>query len=299
MDGYKKIIKSQKLRMQILNALSFVPDKWMIKLQYYIKLKRRLDLKNPKRYTEKLQWLKLNYRNPVMVQCVDKYLVRDYIRTQGLSRILTELYGVFDSVEEIDFDRLPPQFIAKTTNGSGTNIICRDRAEFDETEAKAKLREYMDRPQINAGREWAYNGVTKRIVVEELLIDKENPQGGINDYKFICFDGTIACVVVDVDRYTDHKRNFYSEEWHRIDVESDHPNFDYDIEPPVCYDEMLEIAKKLSNGFPAVRVDLYCVNGKVYFGEMTFYPWSGYVQYTPDSFDYELGKMFVLAKHGD
>jgi len=253
-----------------------------------------LDLKNPKRYTEKLQWLKLNYRNPVMVQCVDKYIVRDYIRAQGLSHILTELYGVFDSVDEIDFSRLPQQFIVKTTNGSGTNIICRDRSEFDEGDAKVKLREYLDRPQINAGREWAYNGVQKRIVVEELLVDKNNPQGGINDYKFICFDGTVACVVVDVDRYTDHKRNFYNEDWQRIDVESDHPNLDYDIDPPVCYTEMLEIAKKLSKGFPAVRVDLYCVNGKVYFGEMTFYPWSGYVQFAPDSFDYILGSGFVL-----
>ena len=293
MDGYKKIIKSQKLRMQILKVLSFVPDKWMIKLQYYIKLKRRLNLKNPERYTEKLQWLKLYYRNPVMVQCVDKYLVRKYIHDQGLGHILTKLYGVFDSVEEIDFHQLPQQFIAKTTNGSGTNIICRDRSAFDEKDARAKLQEYLDRPQINAGREWAYNGVQKRIVVEELLIDKNNPQGGINDYKFICFNGTVACVVVDVDRYTDHKRNFYNEDWQRIDVESDHPNFDYEIEPPVCYDEMLSIAKKLSKGFPAVRVDLYCVNGKVYFGEMTFYPWSGYVQYTPDSFDYELGKAFT------
>ena len=296
MDGYKKIIKSQRLRMQILKMLSFVPDKWMIKLQYYIKLKRCLNLQNPERYTEKLQWLKLYYRNPVMVQCVDKYLVREYIYDQGLAHILTELYGVFDAVEEIDFSQLPQQFIAKTTNGSGTNIICRDQNTFDEKGARAKLQEYLDRPQINAGREWAYNGVQKRIVVEELLIDKDNPHGGINDYKFICFDGAVACVVVDVDRYTNHKRNFYSENWQRINVESDHPNFDYDIEPPVCYDEMLEIAKKLSKGFPAVRIDLYCVNRKVYFGEMTFYPWSGYVQYTPDSFDFELGKLFVLQR---
>ena len=292
MDGYKKIIRSQKVRMSLLKMLSFVPDKWMIHLQYYIKLKRKLDLKNPKRFTEKLQWYKLYYRKPIMTQCVDKYAVREYVEKCDLSNILTKLYGVYNSVDEIDFSVLPEKFIIKTTNGSGTNIICTNKYELDLEQTCKKLKDFMNRPTISAGREWAYYDVPNKIIIEELLEDTDNPYGGVNDYKFICFNGKAYCVVVDVGRMTFHQRNFYDMNWERIDVESDHENFEPDVQKPVGFEQMVEIAQKLSKGFPFVRVDLYNVGGKIYFGELTFYPWSGYVQYKPDSFDFELGEQF-------
>lgn len=294
MDGYKKLISSQKMRMAILKTLSFVPDKIMIQLQYRIKLGRKLALKNPKRYTEKIQWYKLHYRNPIMIQCVDKYAVRDYIKKKGYQSTLTKLYGVYHAPDAIDFGQLPDKYIIKTTNGSGTNIICRNNNEIDVTAIRKKLQDYMNRPHISAGREWAYYGVKNRIVVEELLEDKSQPGKEIVDYKFLCFSGRVFCVVVDIDRFTNHKRNFYSTNWKRLSVSSDHENFEPDINKPENLSEMVEIAEVLSEDFPAVRVDLYNVNGKVYFGELTFYPWSGYVQFEPDDFDFMIGEKFVL-----
>lgn len=296
MNGYKKIISSQKMRFAILRMLKFVPDKAMIKLQYRIKLKRKLNLKDPKRYTEKIQWYKLYYRNPVMMECVDKYGVRKYIEKKGLGNILNQLYQVVDRPEEINFDQLPDKFVIKTTNGSGTNILVKDKKTLNIAETKKKLNDFLNMAEASAGREWAYGGSSKKIIVEELLEDNSNKDKGISDYKFLCFNGKPVYVVYDKDRFSDHKRNFYDVNWNYVKVDSDCPCFEDSVKKPENYEKMAEIASVLSRDFPAVRVDLYNIEGKIYFGELTFYPWSGYVQYTPDSFDFELGKYFVLPE---
>ena len=296
MNGYKKIISSQKMRFAILRMLKFVPDKAMIKLQYRIKLKRKLNLKDPKRYTEKIQWYKLYYRNPVMMECVDKYGVRKYIEKKGLGNILNQLYQVVDRPEEINFDQLPDKFVIKTTNGSGTNILVKDKKTLNIAETKKKLNDFLNMAEASAGREWAYGGSSKKIIVEELLEDNSNKDKGISDYKFLCFNGKPVYVVYDKDRFSDHKRNFYDVNWNYVKVDSDCPCFEDSVKKPENYEKMVEIASVLSRDFPAVRVDLYNIEVKIYFGELTFYPWSGYVQYTPDSFDFELGKYFVLPE---
>ena len=296
MNGYKKIISSQKMRFAILRMLKFVPDKAMIKLQYRIKLKRKLNLKDPKRYTEKIQWYKLYYRNPVMMECVDKYGVRKYIEKKGLGNILNQLYQVVDRPEEINFDQLPDKFVIKTTNGSGTNILVKDKKTLNIAETKKKLNDFLNMAEASAGREWAYGGSSKKIIVEELLEDNSNKDKGISDYKFLCFNGKPVYVVYDKDRFSDHKRNFYDVNWNYVKVDSDCPCFEDSVKKPENYEKMVEIASVLSRDFPAVRVDLYNIEGKIYFGELTFYPWSGYVQYTPDSFDFELGKYFDLPE---
>lgn len=296
MNGYKKIISSQKMRFAILRMLKFVPDKAMIKLQYRIKLKRKLNLKDPKRYTEKIQWYKLYYRNPIMMECVDKYGVRKYIEKKGLGNILNQLYQVVDRPEEINFDQLPDKFVIKTTNGSGTNILVKDKKTLNIAETKKKLNDFLNMAEASAGREWAYGGSSKKIIVEELLEDNSNKDKGISDYKFLCFNGKPVYVVYDKDRFSDHKRNFYDVNWNYVKVDSDCPCFEDSVKKPENYEKMVEIASVLSRDFPAVRVDLYNIEGKIYFGELTFYPWSGYVQYTPDSFDFELGKYFVLPE---
>ena len=150
--------------------------------------------------------------------------------------------------------------------------------------------------EASAGREWAYGGSSKKIIVEELLEDNSNKDKGISDYKFLCFNGKPVYVVYDKDRFSDHKRNFYDVNWNYVKVDSDCPCFEDSVKKPENYEKMVEIASVLSRDFPAVRVDLYNIEGKIYFGELTFYPWSGYVQYTPDSFDFELGKYFVLPE---
>ena len=296
---YKKIFKTGKSRALILNALRIVPDSVMLPFQYRIKLGRKLNLKNPQRFTEKLQWYKMYYRNPVMHQCVDKYRVREYIKAKGLEDILVPLIARYDSIEEVEWDKLPGQFVMKTTHGGGglNVLICSDKAKLDFIEIKNKLS-FKNEPVKNntLGREWAYYGLQPGLVVEELLVNQDNPAAGMNDYKIFCYNGKPKYIVVDVDRYIGHKRNFYDVEWNNLHIGSDCPASDRDIEKPVGFEKMLEIAGKLSEGFPYVRVDLYNNGGKIYFGELTFYPWSGYVQFEPDEADFEFGKQFVLPE---
>lgn len=295
---YKKIFKSRKIRHAILRGLSLVPDKTMLKWQYRIKHGRKLNIHDPKRFTEKLQWYKINYRNNVLHQCVDKYEVRKYVEGKGLAETLVKLYGVFDSVDEIDVSQLPDKFVLKTTNGSGglNVLICRDKNGFDKLSVKDQVGDLREYKRGDAGREWAYIGIKPKIIVEEHLENPDNPDAGVNDYKFLCFNGHPQYVIVDANRYTDHKRNFYNIDWTYRDVSSDHENFGNIMDKPEGYENMVAVAAKLSEGFPFVRVDLYNVRGMTYFGELTFYPWSGYVQFDPDDFDFELGEKFILPE---
>jgi hypothetical protein len=294
MNFYKKVIKNQNTRFKILNFFKFIPDKEMIGLQYRIKTGRRLNLSNPKRYTEKLQWYKLYYRNPLMTVCADKYRVRHYVESKGLNYILNDLYGVFESFDEIDFERLPNKFVIKTVNGSGTNLFCKDKSKFDLNHAKKCIDDFFMRSGTSAGREWCYNDIPKKIIVEKYLEDETKKDKSIDDYKFICFNGVAKYVVLDIDRFTDHKRNIYDVNWNYLGINSDCLSFGDIIEKPEGFEEMVSVANTLAKGFPTVRVDLYWVNNKVYFGEMTFYPWSGYVKFDPDNFDYILGEQFKL-----
>lgn len=299
MNGYKKIIKSPKVRKAILNSLSFIPDVPMLKMQYRIKLGRNLDLKNPVRYTEKLQWYKINYRNPLMRQCVDKYRVREYVKSKGLENILISLIKKYNTIEDINWEDLPQQFVMKTTNGGGglNVLVCNDKSKVNWDETKDRFLASSEVTKKNSGgREWAYYGLKRHIVVEELLINEENPEAGINDYKIFCYYGVPKYIIADVDRYIGHKRNFYDANWNNLHITSDCPSADREIQKPENFEKMLQIAGKLSEDFPYVRVDLYNIGGKIYFGELTFYPWSGYVQFTPDEADYLFGEDFELAE---
>lgn len=296
MDGYKKIIKSQQIRFSILRTLKFIPDTIMLKIQYWIKLRRKLNLKNPQRYTEKIQWYKLFYRNPIMIKCVDKYYVREYVKSKGLEEILNEIYFVVDSPEKIDFKKLPEKFALKVTNGSETNIFCKEKSKLDIEITKRKLYEFLNMVNASAGREWAYEGSSKLIIAEKLLEDDSTEDGSISDYKFLCFNGKPYYIIYDCDRFVGHKRNIYDLNWNNLKIGSDCPQTNREIQKPKNLETMIKIAKKLSEDFPAVRVDLYNIKGKIIFGELTFYPWSGYVQFSPDSFDLEVGKLFPLIK---
>lgn len=291
---YRKIIKNKELRFKILHYLRFIPDTWMLKFQYKIKMGRDLNLKEPQRWTEKLQWYKIYYRTSLMTKCADKYEVRDYIKSKGLEEILVMLFACYDDSNKINLDALPEKFVIKTTNGSGTNILCKDKSQLHLEKVKQSLITWMDRDNYSVGREWSYKEIVPKIIVEEYLEDKSNPFDGINDYKFICFNGKAKYIVFDVDRHINHKRNIYDTDWNFIDVSTDYSNFGDSVPRPDGLDEMLRVANILAEDFPFVRVDLYWVNGKVYFGELTFYPWTGYVQFDPDQFDYKLGEEFIL-----
>lgn len=201
--NYKKIIKSRRLRFLILRLLLFIPDKMMISIQYYIKLGRAINWKNPQRYTEKIQKYKLVYRNEILGQCVDKYEVRKYILGKGLGGILNDLYGVYDRAEEIDFENLPQKFVIKTTDGGGGNtiIICTDKKALDIKSTIKRVNSWLNAKEVNAGREWAYTKIQKsRIVVEKFLENYNNPEAGIEDFKILCFHGKPEYVIVDTDR---------------------------------------------------------------------------------------------------
>ncbi len=296
MNEYKKLFRSAKLRHTILTLLRFVPDKQMIKLQYRIKMGRKLNLDNPKTFTEKLQWYKINYRNPVLTQCADKHRVREHLESVGYGDLSCEEYGVYDRAEDIPFEDLPDKFVIKTTNGCGTNILCKGKNELDREKVIKELNEWLKRDCYGLGREWAYKDIKPRIIVEEYLEDNTNEFEGINDYKFLCFNGKVHYIVFDADRYTDHKRSIYDAEWNYVDVGTDCKKLEKTVPKPEGFEEMKKIAEDISKEFPFVRVDLYWLNNRVYFGELTFYPWTGYVVFDPEEFDTVLGREFVLPE---
>ena len=296
--NYKKIIKSQNARFVILKALKWIPDRIMLSIQYKIKTGRKCNLGNPTRYTEKIQLYKMYYRNNILPICVDKYRVREYVCQKGLSYILNTLYGVYEDCKDIDWDVLPDSFVIKTTDGGGgENIfICKNKADLNIESVKKRLVAWKNKKDINAGREWAYTGIrNSQYIIEELLVNEDNPDAGISDYKIFCFNGKPYCIVYDIDRYIGHKRNFYDTKWRRLNIDSDCSSFFDPGQKPKGLDDMLMIAETLSADFPFVRVDLYYVQNKVYFGELTFYPWSGYVQFSPDEFDFTLGRQVDIS----
>lgn len=297
---YKRIIRNKNTRMKILKLLDFVPDKIMIKIQYRISTGKRLNLANPQRFTEKLQWYKLYYRNPLMTQCADKYAVRDYIKGKGYEKILVPLYGVYESSDEIDFNKLPNKFVIKTTNGSHTNIICEDKQKLDVKEAKETIDKWLNTWEGKVGREWAYYNINSKIICEKYL--EKDINGDLADYKFFCFNGKVKYMLLCKNRFSENgmKLGFFNDKFNFIDIGveryslKDKNNNRINVEKPVNFYEMKEIAEKLSEDFPHVRVDLYNLNGKIYFGELTFYDASGYIDY--GEFDIMLGNMFNLPE---
>ena len=286
---------STKQKRRLYSFLNLLPDSLVVRLQYYASLGRWPNIKKPVRYTEKLQWYKLNYRVPLMTQCADKYRVRDYLIERGYEQYLPMLYQVCDSAGEIDFEKLPNAFAIKCNNGSGTNIFVSDKANADIASIIVEAKKWNKVNTISVGREWAYVNIEPKIVVEELLVSKDGTQTtDLNDYKIMCFNGKPKVIWVDVDRHIAHKRNFYDLDWNQLDVVSDCPLTDYPIPKPYGLDQMIKISETIAQDFPFVRVDFYSLNSKVYIGELTFYPWSGCVQYSPDSFDFELGSYFEL-----
>lgn len=295
---YKKLIKSREMRVFIMRMLSFVPDEWMLKLQYRIKMGRRLNLKNPQRFTEKIQWYKLYYRDPVMAQCADKYDVREYVKECGLEHILNECYGVYDSPDEIDFDKLPNAFVIKDTLGGGGNsvIICKDKSQLNIAALRQKLNGWIKSVTgKHPGREWVYDNKKNRIIVEK-LIESDLEKGGLIDYKFFCFHGKVKYVygIADRDLGGSAGMGIFDRSFIRTPYERDGKPLQRELPKPDNYEEMVEYAEKLSERFPHARIDFYDQDDKITFGEITFFNASGYMKYKPDEFDFQIGKEFVI-----
>ena len=293
---YQNNIKNRDLRIKIVQCFGFVPDEYMVRLQYLIKAKRKLNLKNPKRYTEKIQLYKLYYRNPAMTTCVDKHMVKEYIRkTLGEEYVIPELF-CWKTADEIDFNLIPNNSVIKTNNGTGTNIFIRNKENIDFEKIRKQLSVWLNRSTKSAGREWAYDNVKPMLLCEPIIPAINQAGKGLDDYKFFCFDGKVVLKWIDYDRFVDHKRILYTATGKRLPVECTYKspeNFPY---PSEAFGILQPIAEKLAEGFPHVRVDLYYTNKKVYFGELTFYSGSGYEFFNLDKYDFKLGSYFNLPE---
>lgn len=298
--NYKKIIRSRTMRENILRALAFIPDETMLRMQYRIKTGRALHLKDPVRFTEKLQWYKLYYRNPDMIRCVDKYEVRTYLQERGFLELLPKCFGVFDSPDQLPVSQLPERFVLKDTLGSGGNavLLCSDKSQADWKDIYKTAARWCATPLIrDGGREWPYySGKKHRILVEEYL---QSEGGPLTDYKFFCFGGECAFVYVCTGRQNGSSVEIYfvSPTYQKLSVTrvGDEPSGKLP-EKPESFGEMVRLAETISAPFPHVRVDLYNIGGVIRFGELTFFNASGYMCYEPDSFDAEIGKRFSLPR---
>jgi hypothetical protein len=247
-------------------------------------------INKPIRYTEKIQWYKLNGCIDSYAPLVDKYMVRSYVSKVIGDACLIPLLQVGDAVEDINFNALPNQFVIKLSHGSGYNYICRDKAHADIEWIKSTLAAWRKENFYFVGRERQYKNCTPKILVEELL----HEEGELMDYKLFCFQGTPKFIQVDVDRSTNHTRAFFDLKWNKLPFTTLYPLTEKTIDCPVNLDEMIEIAKALSKGLMHVRVDLYNPGGRIYFGELTFTHGNGFEPFYPDEWDFVIGSYFKL-----
>lgn len=274
-----------------------IPDKKFLSLQYKTIFGEKIDWENPVTFNEKLQWLKINNRNKEYIKLVDKYAVKDYVAKTIGEKYVVPTLGVWDRFEDINFETLPGQFVLKCTHDSGSVVICQNKENFEFTLAKKKLEKGLKKNLFWHGREWPYKFVPPKIIAEKYLEDAEN-SGGLKDYKFFCFNGEVRCFKIDFNRFIQHKANYYNRNKQLLPFGEEvcPPDFDYYIEIPRNIDTMIELAEKLSKGQPFVRIDFYNVNGKIYFGEMTFFPAAGFGKFIPSEWDKILGKWMNISK---
>jgi len=281
------------IKQTIRKMTGILPDRFMICVDYFRFFKKFPDLKNPKTFNEKLQWLKLHNRNPEHSRMVDKYEMKRYVTDRVGEGHVVPLYGVWDSFDEIPFERLPDQFVLKCTHDCGGLVICPDKENLNLKAARKKITDSLNRNYYLQFREWPYKNVKPRVIAEQYLTDESGTQ--LKDYKVFCFGGKPYCIQVDFDRFVKHKKNLYSLDWKLLDFSFNYPAYpDIEIAKPKALEKMLEIAKILSAGEPFVRIDFYSIENTVYVGEITFFPVSGYGRFVPDAYDRILGDMIDL-----
>lgn len=268
-------------------------DETFIKIEYFFGRKRILNLKSPKRFNEKLQWLKLNCKRQDYTQKVDKYEVKKIVADIIGEEYIIPTLGVWDNFDDIDFDSLPNEFVLKCTHDSGGLVICKNKSELDIEYARKKINKSLKKKYFYEHREYPYKDVKPRIIAEKYMADETGWQ--LKDYKIFCFHGEPKFIEVDYDRYVGHKLNVYDLDWNFIDFYMTSPNDkNVKIARPERLDDMLELARKLSKDDLFVRVDFYSIGDKLYFGELTYCPGCGMIDFHPDEYDYKLGEMLHL-----
>ena len=295
---YGLVIIPRLLRLIVTKFSHYIKsDETYIKIIYFLTFGKWLDLNHPeklKTFTEKTQWLKLHYDKPLHTKMVDKFEMRSIIQEKLGDGYTFPLLGVWNNFDEINFSLLPDQFVLKCTHDSGSVVFCKDKNKFDISAARKKLTKAIKENFYWVGRELPYKNVQPRIIAEPLMTDNQE-KSDLKDYKFFCFNGKVKLIQVDYDRFRNHHKNFYSPDWQLLNVFIRYPNDPlHIIPPPKVLPKMLEIAHNLSNGFPFVRIDLYVIDDKIFFGEFTFYHGGGLTRIRPRKFDETMGSWIKL-----
>lgn len=278
-----------------LKISRLVPDKLYLKMCYKAYIGKKLNLKNPISFNEKLQWIKLYDRRPEYIEYVDKFDVKKYISEKLGDEYIIPTLGVWENVEDIDFDSLPEQFVLKGTHDSGSVVICKDKSSFNVEKAKEKLRKSLRANMYWHGREWPYKELKPRIICEKYI---EDSSGELRDYKLMCFNGEVKCSFVCSERFSGKGLHvtFFDRDWNLMKFERSFPHVKEGLPKPNNYGKMVELAEKLSKDIPFVRVDFYEVEGNIYFGELTFFPGCGFEAFQPEEWDYKLGEWITLPE---
>jgi len=274
-------------------ALKWLPDDLYLSLTYRIKMGERLNLSNPKTLNEKLQWLKLHDRRKKYIKMVDKYEMKKYVSKRIGKEYVVPTLGVWDHFDDIDFKELPEKFVLKCTHDSRSIVICTNKDTFDKGKAKEKLEKKLKKNQFWHSREWPYKGVKPRIIAEPYLIDESGKE--LKDYKIFCFNGRPDYVEVDFNRFVEHKLNPYDFDWNPLNFcDTSKNDYEANIPKPMRLNDMKEIAEVLSSDIPFIRVDFYSIYDKIYVGELTLYPASGFIRYNPEYVDLQMGNKLSL-----
>ena len=295
-DKIKKFLGRDAIQA-FYKLLSFVPDKPYLKFLYRVRTGLKLNLKNPKRFNEKLQWIKLYDRNPDYTIMVDKYLVKQYVTDKIGSEYVIPLLGVWERAADIDFDKLPKSFVLKCSHDSCGLVICPDKAHLDVTDAKKRLKRSLKNNYFLSYREWPYRNVKRRIIAEEYISDSDSEDGrDLPDYKVLCFNGKPVFIEVHKGRFLgSHTQDWFDTSWKPVNISQ--PGLERSSSPiqrPVFLGKMLELSAVLAEGIPEVRVDWYYANKHLFFGELTFFDGSGFVRFNPDEYDFKIGELLVL-----
>lgn len=284
-------------RRLFAKVLSIIPDKPYLSLMYGLRMKKRINWRSLQTFNEKLQWLKLYDHRPEYIGMVDKYEVKRYVAERIGKKYIIPTLGVWDRFDDIDFMSLPNQFVLKCTHDSGGIVICRDKNQFNYDEARKKINKSLQNNYFFYGREWPYKYVKPRIIAEEYVEDPEN--GELRDYKIFCFLGEPRITLVCSERFglNGLKEDFFDTSWTHLEMKRPHiDNATILATEPLQYTEMKKFAARLSKGIPFARVDFYEVSGKLYFGEITLYPASGFEGFVPPEWDKKLGDWIDMKK---
>lgn len=293
----RKVVKNPRilLTLMLIRIAPLFPDKLYLRLIFFARTGKRLNLDNPLTYNEKLQWLKLYNRKREYTKMVNKIEAKKYVASIIGDEYIIPTIAEYNSVKEIEWEKLPDKFVLKCTHDSGGIVICKDKSQLEIKSAIKTISKSLKRSYFYQNREWPYKNVTPRIICEEYKVDESGYE--LKDYKWFCFDGQVKACYIASDRGNPNeetKFDFYDENFNHLPFTNAHPNATRELSKPVGFEKMKELAAQLSQGIPHVRVDFYDINGQIFFGELTFFHMSGMTPFEPEEWDYKLGEWIKL-----